>query len=263
MTNIPSILPPAAGGTGIKNSANITLGGALTTANSFTTVGNFAATFTFTGATNVTFPTSGTLGTGTIGGSTGATDKAILSANGTGGATLQATGLLYNANSQFVVPGGTSSLPSIAISGSLGTGFYSDATNNLKLTINTTQIITFASGGITTFGNAGIDCADKLVSRKGIIVAVRTVAGDITGASSDYILAVSSTASARTVTVPNSSNTNQIYIIKDTSGGAGTNNITITTPGGVKTFDGATSITISTNYGSVRLYYDGTNYFTW
>lgn len=46
------------GGTGVNNGAStITLGGSLTTS------GAFASTFTMTGATNVTFPTSGTLAT--------------------------------------------------------------------------------------------------------------------------------------------------------------------------------------------------------
>lgn len=54
----------ANGGTGVNNGSNtITLGGNIVTANSFTTSGNFAVTQTYTGATNVTFPTSGTLAT--------------------------------------------------------------------------------------------------------------------------------------------------------------------------------------------------------
>lgn len=52
----------ANGGTGVSNGTNtITLGGSIVTANSFTTSGNFAVTQTYTGPTNVTFPTSGTL----------------------------------------------------------------------------------------------------------------------------------------------------------------------------------------------------------
>jgi hypothetical protein len=52
----------ANGGTGINNGANtITLGGNILTAGALTLAGAFASTFTFTGATNVTFPTTGTL----------------------------------------------------------------------------------------------------------------------------------------------------------------------------------------------------------
>ncbi len=54
------------GGTGVNNGANtITLGGNVLTAGAHTLAGAFASTFTFTGATSVTFPTSGTLSTST------------------------------------------------------------------------------------------------------------------------------------------------------------------------------------------------------
>lgn len=50
------------GGTGVNNGSNtITLGGNISTANSFTTSGNNALTLTTTGTTNVTLPTTGTL----------------------------------------------------------------------------------------------------------------------------------------------------------------------------------------------------------
>lgn len=54
------------GGTGVNNGTNtITLGGNILTAGAHTLSGAFASTFNFTGATNVTFPTSGTLSTTT------------------------------------------------------------------------------------------------------------------------------------------------------------------------------------------------------
>lgn len=51
----------ANGGTGVANANTITLGGNVVTAGAHTLAGAFASTFTFTGATNVTFPTAGTL----------------------------------------------------------------------------------------------------------------------------------------------------------------------------------------------------------
>lgn len=52
------------GGTGINNGSNtITIGGNLNFASSFTTSGSFAVTQTYSGITNVTFPTTGTLAT--------------------------------------------------------------------------------------------------------------------------------------------------------------------------------------------------------
>jgi hypothetical protein len=59
-----NIIGSTYGGTGVNNGSNtITLGGNISTANSFTTSGNYALTLTATGITNVTLPTTGTLAT--------------------------------------------------------------------------------------------------------------------------------------------------------------------------------------------------------
>lgn len=50
-------------------------------------------------------------------------------------------------------------------------------------------------------------------------------------------------------------------IIKDEGGNAGTNAITIDTEGS-ENIDGSTSTSIGSNFGVVRLYSDGTNWFT-
>jgi hypothetical protein len=85
----------------------------------------------------------------------------------------------------------------------------------------------------------------------------------VSGNSDDeVIIGVTDTGSPRTVTIQSADIVaGRIFIIKDESGGAGTNNITIATQD-VETIDGAGSATISTNYGSVRLYSDETNLFT-
>jgi hypothetical protein len=59
-----TVLGSTYGGTGVNNGAStITLGGSVVTAGAHTLAGAFASTFTFTGITGVTFPTSGTLAT--------------------------------------------------------------------------------------------------------------------------------------------------------------------------------------------------------
>lgn len=50
-------------------------------------------------------------------------------------------------------------------------------------------------------------------------------------------------------------------VVKDEAGDAGTNNLTIATQGS-ETIDGAATKVISANYGSVMLYGDGTNLFS-
>ncbi len=80
----------------------------------------------------------------------------------------------------------------------------------------------------------------------------------------DYIVGVTSTASARTISLPNTGVlTGQAFVVKDESGAAGTNNITIDVTGGVKTIDGGANVVINGNYDAYNVYYDGTNYFTW
>jgi hypothetical protein len=59
-----NIIGSTYGGTGVNNGSNtITLGGNISTANSFSTNGNYALTLTTTNTTNVTLPTTGTLST--------------------------------------------------------------------------------------------------------------------------------------------------------------------------------------------------------
>jgi hypothetical protein len=52
-----------------------------------------------------------------------------------------------------------------------------------------------------------------------------------------------------------------VFTIKDQSGGAGTNTITINTQG-AETIDGVSSVGITEDYGSITLYSDGTNLYT-
>lgn len=76
----------------------------------------------------------------------------------------------------------------------------------------------------------------------------------------DAIIGVTSTAAARTITMPNASlTTGQQWEIKDESGAAATNNITVS--GNGFNIDGAATYVINTNYGSVSIYWSGTNYF--
>ena len=83
----------------------------------------------------------------------------------------------------------------------------------------------------------------------------------------DHIIAVTSTAVPRvimlsTVSLGEGSTTAAfILTVKDESGGAAANNVTITTEG-AELIDGAATAVINTNYGVVRVYSNGTNWFT-
>ncbi len=96
-----------------------------------------------------------------------------------------------------------------------------------------------------------------------VFVASR-VSNDYAATFNDYYIGVISTAAPRTITLPVTSIIkNQVFIIKDESGGAATNNISVVVAGGTKTIDGLTSYPININYGSISVVYDGTNFFTY
>ena len=91
-------------------------------------------------------------------------------------------------------------------------------------------------------------------------------AANVTATLADYIIGVDDTAAPRSVTLPAPSttganaNAGKVYIIKDQSGGAATNNITIAPAAG--TIDGAASILIDQNYGEAQVYCDGSAWYS-
>ena len=81
--------------------------------------------------------------------------------------------------------------------------------------------------------------------------------------TTDYIVGVTSTAAARTITLPAAATATvgKTYIIKDESGAAATNNITVQ-GNAAETIEGSNTKLINTNYGVLRLYTDGTSWFS-
>lgn len=77
-------------------------------------------------------------------------------------------------------------------------------------------------------------------------------------AAADNIVYVN-TSAARTITLPTPTN-GRVLTVKDSTGSAGTNNITIN-PSAAETIDGGSSYIINRNNGVVRLSSDGTNWF--
>ena len=91
---------------------------------------------------------------------------------------------------------------------------------------------------------------------------VTSTAVSYTALPTDVIINVTNTTSVLTITLPTASSVNQgkWYLIKDTSGGAGTNNIQIIPSSG--TINGGSNLTISVNYGFLQVYNDGANWFS-
>lgn len=100
---------------------------------------------------------------------------------------------------------------------------------------------------------------------EGVTIPHVTVSGDYTAdAEDDLIVGVDDTSSTRTVTLPSDVNEGRFFIIVDESNSASTNGIDLATEGS-ENIDGSSSVTgaISSDSGQVRVYYDGSNWFTW
>lgn len=86
---------------------------------------------------------------------------------------------------------------------------------------------------------------------------------DYTALVDDYFIVADTNTSALTITLPTAAdNAGKMYIVHDEGGNAATNNITIATEGS-ETINGSSTITLSSNDGTERLYNNGTNWFTW
>lgn len=76
----------------------------------------------------------------------------------------------------------------------------------------------------------------------------------------DYYLSVNTSIISITVKLPDSPAANTQFVIKDRSGNAELNNIILTTVTGLVTIDGVVSYAMNTNYQSVNIVFNGSNY---
>ncbi len=77
--------------------------------------------------------------------------------------------------------------------------------------------------------------------------------------STDYFLSVSSDI-ARTITLAATTTTGRVVVVKDRTGNAQSNNITVQATSGTVTIDGGPTYKINVNYASIQLLFDGTVY---
>jgi len=126
------------------------------------------------------------------------------------------------------------------------------ASTSPKIRVNTLT----AGAGITVTNGAGT----ITIASAGSIPAYTATAISYQVLITDNTIGVTSTAAARTITMPNSGMTDgQIWTIKDESGAAATNNITIS--GNGANIDGAATFVINNNFGAVNIYWNGSAFF--
>jgi hypothetical protein len=92
------------------------------------------------------------------------------------------------------------------------------------------------------------------------VTSVNHAASPYTVLSTDEFLSVNVSGGVVTIKLPNAPSTGRVYIIKDSTGGAATSNISVTTVGGAVTIDGSTTYTMATNYQAISVVFDGTSY---
>ena len=219
--------------------------------------------------------TSSTIGSLTVGlasvtqGSTGtsfvkvALDGYGRVTNNTAVALSDLTGLGALSNSltsaNIFVGNGSNVATGVALSG--------DATisNAGALTLATVNSNTGAFGSantvpvITTNGKGLVTAVSTATISQSSITTRKTVTASYSVLTTDYIVGVNASAAA-TITLPAVA-ANLTFVIKDESGAAGTNNITIATTGTGVNIDGQATVVMNLNYQSVSLYCTGTQWF--
>lgn len=148
------------------------------------------------------------------------------------------------------------------------TGYLkSNGSNIIGYDVDGQQIVLFDDSGtlIATITSANGLFADKAafnsVSFGALKLSTALVNANVTLGLTSSVVIVDTTA-ARTITLPSSSGGaiggTLFYFIKDSTGSAGTNNITIL-PNGAQLIDGASSKKITSNYGWLIIAYTGVN----
>lgn len=102
--------------------------------------------------------------------------------------------------------------------------------------------ITIATSGITSVSYTNVNTSPYVVL------------------STDEYLSVDSSGAPITIELPNAATLSRLFVIKDRTGSAATNHITVTTVGGAVNIDGATTFVMNTAYQSIQLIGNGSTY---
>lgn len=164
-----------------------------------------------------------------------------------------------------VVPNGSGNVTITGGQVAAGTTTNVIRTDSLAANAYTIQVQRSQAVASSTIGNNGVshfNSANFTVDANGFVSAqpltlnytnVNHAASPYTVLTTDYYISVDCSAGTVTLNFPNAPTFKQVWIVKDRTGNASTNNISITTPGGTVTIDGLTTYKITSNYGAINL----------
>lgn len=163
-----------------------------------------------------------------------------------------------------VVPDGTGKITVTGGQVAAGTTSNVIRTDSLAANTYTVEIQRSQAVASTTIGDNGVshfNSAQFTVDANGFVSSIGSAFNytDVVGPTTyvvlttDYYISCNTSGGAITLNFPNAPTFKQLWIVKDRTGNASTNNISISTPGGVVTFDGLTAYTMNSNFQAINL----------
>jgi len=140
-----------------------------------------------------------------------------------------------------------SSTPSIATSFTTDSGTATPAANNINV-LGGVGITTTGSGSTITISGSGILKLNYVLNTAATYAVLTT----------DTIIGINRAGAVTVNLLAAPATTGTIWIIKDVSGAAAANNITVAAAANI---DGAASTVINVNYGSLTIFWNGSTYF--
>jgi hypothetical protein len=224
--------PSFAGHTTVATGLTATTGNIVASAGNITASGLMSAGTTITAGTGITSTTGNIVaGTGNINATAGSMSAGTSVSAGT--TVTAGTGLTVSA---------------------FGAGSVVSSTIGVFSSVNGT------AGQVLTSNGAGVAPSFQAAGGGGgsLTYTATSTSPYVVLGTDDYIGVTA--AGAFSVELPNAPATGRYFVVKDTGGTAGTDNITVTTVGGAVTIDGATTFVMNTDYQSAEFIFNGTSY---
>ena len=169
--------------------------------------------------------------------------------------------LFTSSNSSVTITASDNTLNFEAVGGGSGTVSGLQGDNAVVALPNGSGVIIVAGGsGISTSGNAGDNTLTISATGTVFFNYTNVTTSPYVVLSTDQYISVNTASIAITIQLPNTPVVGQAFVIKDRSGNAAVNNITVTTVSGTTLIDGATTLVENTAYESINVIGNGTTY---